>query len=431
VLEIVPGPFRLHSTAVFDTPETDAVNCAVAPARTLVVEGVIVIDCELIDTVAEAFSAVFAVLVAVTVAVVPDVTVDGAVYKPVEETVPGPERLHVTPVEETPESVAENCAVPPAFTDAVAGVTLIDAGAFTVTVACAESVEFAVLVAVTVTVVFEVTLEGAVYKPVEEIVPGPERLQVTPAEETPESVAENCAVPPAFTVAVAGVTLIDAFGVTVTVAFATTVGLSTLVAATVTVVFEVTLEGAVYKPDEEIDPGPDTLQVTLVFVIPVACAANCFVAPAASVALVGDTARVSGFKVTVVEAFAQLEAEVLTVMVAVVLVVTVAGAVYSPLDVSVPGPLKVHVTVCCAVSDEGPLTVATNCWLDPASIVAEVGLTAIVTDLDCFVFVLPLLLFAKASPPQEMAHMHASMIARKEGFTGKAHSNLDTLASLD
>lgn len=53
-----------------------------------------------------------------------------------------------------------------------------------------------------------------------------------------------------------------------------------------------------------------------------------------------------------------------------------------------------------------------------------------VTDFDCFVVLPPLLLFAKASPPHEMAHMHARRIARKEDLNGKAHWNLDTLASL-
>jgi hypothetical protein len=46
VLEIVPGPERLHSTAVFDTPEMEALNCAVPPARIFTVEGVTAIDCD-------------------------------------------------------------------------------------------------------------------------------------------------------------------------------------------------------------------------------------------------------------------------------------------------------------------------------------------------------------------------------------------------
>jgi hypothetical protein len=62
----------------------------------------------------------------------------------------------------TPERVAENCAVPPAFTVVETGVTLIDAGAITVTVACDETDESAVLVAVTVAVVPELTVDGAV-----------------------------------------------------------------------------------------------------------------------------------------------------------------------------------------------------------------------------------------------------------------------------
>jgi hypothetical protein len=84
------------------------------------------------------------------------------------------------------------------------------------------------------------------------------------------------------------------------------------------------------------------------------------------------------------------------------------------------------VTVCEAVSEVGPLTVAANCWLDAASMVTDVGLNVIETHFDCFVPLLFVLLFANASPPQEIAHMHASKIARKEGLKGIAHSNLDT-----
>jgi hypothetical protein len=86
--------------------------------------------------------------------------------------------------------------VAPALMVVVEGVTLIDAGALIVTVPVAFNAESAVLVAVTVTVVSEVTVAGAEYKPEDETDPGPDRLQVTPVEETPARVAENCAVPP-------------------------------------------------------------------------------------------------------------------------------------------------------------------------------------------------------------------------------------------
>jgi hypothetical protein len=128
-------------------------------------------------------------------------------------------------------------------------------------------------------------------------------------------------------VVVAGVTLIDAGGVTVTVACEESVGVSTLVAVTVAVVFAFTVDGAEYNPFEEIEPGPDTVQFTVAFVIPLSCAANCFVVPAATVVLVGETAMVSGVNVTDVEALAVAEAELLAVIVAVAFEVTVAGAV--------------------------------------------------------------------------------------------------------
>jgi hypothetical protein len=79
VLEIVPGPFRLHSTLVFVTPRTVAANCAVPPAWMFELAGVTVIVCPETVTVAVAVSELTAALVAVIVAVVADVVVAGAV----------------------------------------------------------------------------------------------------------------------------------------------------------------------------------------------------------------------------------------------------------------------------------------------------------------------------------------------------------------
>jgi hypothetical protein len=58
--------------------------------------------------------------------------------------------------------------------------------------------------------------------------------------------------------------------------------------------------------------------------------------------------------------------------------------------------------------------------------VTEVGFKVMVTDFDCFAPLLFVLLLAKASPPHEIAHMHASKIARKEGLKRIARLNLDT-----
>lgn len=102
-------------------------------------------------TVAEADFVVSATLVAVTVSVP---VADGAVYAPADVIVPS-FAFHVTDLFETlPETVAVNVALPPVMTDVVAGETPTEftTGAATVTVADADFVVSAALVAVTVSV---------------------------------------------------------------------------------------------------------------------------------------------------------------------------------------------------------------------------------------------------------------------------------------
>jgi hypothetical protein len=77
------------------------------------------------------------------------------------------------------------------------------AGGSTVTLACADCVLSATLVAVTVTLVVAVTL-GAVNMPLDEIVPF-EADQVTEGLEALLTVAENCCVVPATISAEVGV----------------------------------------------------------------------------------------------------------------------------------------------------------------------------------------------------------------------------------
>jgi hypothetical protein len=77
----------------------------------------------LIVTVADADLVVSATEVAFTVAVDMFATVAGAVYKPLEETVPPPVNDHVTAVLELPVTVAVNCCVPPPISVAVVGET--------------------------------------------------------------------------------------------------------------------------------------------------------------------------------------------------------------------------------------------------------------------------------------------------------------------
>ena len=89
-----------------------------------------------------------AALVALTV-YVPAVL--GAVYKPELEMVP-PVALQVTAVFVVPLTVAVNCCIVPVCTEVELGLTatMTGAGALTVTVAEADFVESAALVAVTV-----------------------------------------------------------------------------------------------------------------------------------------------------------------------------------------------------------------------------------------------------------------------------------------
>jgi hypothetical protein len=75
--------------------------------------------------------------------------VAGAVYKPDEDTVP-PLAVHVTDVLLEPVTVAVNCCVAPVCSDPEVGLIVIATGTVTVTVAEADFVESATLVAVTV-----------------------------------------------------------------------------------------------------------------------------------------------------------------------------------------------------------------------------------------------------------------------------------------
>ena len=150
----------------------------------------------------------------------------GAVYRPVEETVP-PLADQVTEVLLDPVTVAVNCWMPPVESEAEVGEMLTETtgGAVTATDAEADFVWSAVLVAVTV---YVPAVLGAVYRPVEETVP-PLADQVTAVLLEPVMVAVNCRVPPVeseaevgemLTETIGAVTVIDAeadFGLTLTV----------------------------------------------------------------------------------------------------------------------------------------------------------------------------------------------------------------------
>lgn len=146
MLETVP-PVALHVTAVLVVPVTVAKNCCVPPVnRELVVGEMETETGALTVTSAEAVfvesAALFAVMVYVPAVV-------GAVYRPVLEIVP-PVALQLTPVFVVPVTVAENCCVAPVRIEAEVGFTETEIGAETVTVAEADLVLSATLVAVTV-----------------------------------------------------------------------------------------------------------------------------------------------------------------------------------------------------------------------------------------------------------------------------------------
>jgi hypothetical protein len=129
--------------------------------------------------------------------------------------------------------------------------------------------------------------------------------QVTAEFVVPVTVAVNCWVPPAETVAPVGEIATDTVpgGFTVTVAEAELAVLAWLIALTVTEVVEVTV-GAVSSPAVEMDQA-EVDQVTAVFDEPLTVAANCLVPPEETEALVGETATdtvLGGLTVTEAEA---------------------------------------------------------------------------------------------------------------------------------
>ncbi len=101
-----PDPLTLHVTAWFVEPETVTPNCCCCPTVTMALVGDMVTETGRITvTVAEAAVSPSALAVAVTVTCGGLGTTLGAVYSPVEETVPhaapeqpAPVTLHVTPV---------------------------------------------------------------------------------------------------------------------------------------------------------------------------------------------------------------------------------------------------------------------------------------------------------------------------------------------
>ena len=185
-------------------------------------------DCEPVTViVAEAVLVVSATLFAVTVYVP---VVLGAVNSPELETDP-PVADHVTDVLDEPATEAVNCCVPPVTRVAEVGVieTDTDVAALTVTVAEADLLVSAALVAFTV---YVPAVLGAVYRPELDTVP-PVADQVTEVFVEPVTEAVNCCVAPAISEVDVGLMETATGAATVIVAFADFVVSATLVAVTV------------------------------------------------------------------------------------------------------------------------------------------------------------------------------------------------------
>src|SRR2546423_886466 len=267
---------------------------------------------------------------AATVTVAGSGTTAGAVYTPELDIVPTVELPPVTPLTCQVTAVllvfctvAVNCCVPPAPTVADTGeiVTLTTAVGVMVTCAEADFVGSACDTAVTATVAGFGTTAGAVYRPELDIVPTvalppltPLTCQVTAVLLVFCTVAVNCCVPPAPTVADTGeiVTRTTAVGVMVTCAEADFVGSACDTAVTVTVAGFGTTAGAVYRPELDIVPTvalppvtPLTCQVTAVLLVFSTVAVNCCVPPAPTVADTGEIVTRTGMGVRVVDAPAQ------------------------------------------------------------------------------------------------------------------------------
>jgi hypothetical protein len=136
----------------------------VAAVATEAVAGETATETGLSVTVAVADFVVSAADVAFTLAVETLVTLAGAVYKPLAESVPKPVHDQVTAVLAVPVTVAVNCWVwpPPSKADVGEIATDIAAGGFSVTVADADLVGSLVEVADTVAVEVAVMVAGAV-----------------------------------------------------------------------------------------------------------------------------------------------------------------------------------------------------------------------------------------------------------------------------
>ncbi len=235
-------------------------------------------------------------------------------------------------------------------------------GAVIVTLACADFVLSATLVAVTVK--FPATFP-ATYNPPAEIVP-PVAVQFTAVFAAPVTVAENCSEAPSRKDALFGATETLTFcagAVIVTFACADFVAAAALVA--VTVKFPATVP-ATYNPLAEIVP-PVAVQVTAVFEEPVTLAVNCCEVPSRRESVFGaiETLTFCAGAAIVTLACADFALSATLVAVTVKFPATVP-ATYNPLAEIVP-PVAVQVTPVFVA----PVTLAENCSDTPSTIEAD------------------------------------------------------------
>jgi molybdopterin biosynthesis enzyme MoaB len=292
---------------------------------------------------------------------------DGATYAPAEVIVPFAADQVTDVSEAVPLTLAEKVALPPVETDVDAGVIEIEVmvGRPSVTVAEADFVLSALLVAVTVIVAAEAP---PVKRPACETAPL-DADHVTDLSATfPCTAAVNCCVASVRMFAVVGEmeTPVTVGALTVTEAEADFVLSARLVAVTVTLP---AVAGAVRTPAAEMVPAEVDHVMPLLETLPTTLALNCCVAPVAMLAVVGEmeTEFTTG-AATVTTALAVFvgSARLVTVIVA---VPGVAAAVKTPEEEIVPELVDQAMDLLLTV----PWTVALNCSVPPVATDAVVG----------------------------------------------------------
>lgn len=152
---------------------------------------------------------------------------------------------------------------------AVSGVKVMQIGGFSVTVAALDLVGSATLFAVIATSCCESILDGAVYSPDGERVPNIGLIDQVTFVFVPALLTEalNCCVCPGVMETDAGLTDTLIGGLSVITAVAVLLVSAALLAVIVTFCCELTVGGAVYRPEEDISPRLGSRdQVTVVLV---------------------------------------------------------------------------------------------------------------------------------------------------------------------